>query len=101
MHKWIYRITAKNGKWIFVPSQYSRIYGANIVKKIKLEWNPPKYFYHFRKGGHLAAIDIHLSNKYFSRLDIQNFFGSITASRITRALKPYFGYDFSREIAKQ
>lgn len=99
--KWVYRIPTKGGKWIFVPSMNSRIYGKSIVKRIKLEWTSPKYFYHLRKGGHLTAVDVHLNNKYFSRLDIQNFFGSITASRITRTLKPYLGYDFSREIAKQ
>lgn len=101
VHKWIHRITIKGGKWIFVPSQHSRVYGKSIVKKIKLEWSPPRYFCHLTKGGHLTAIDAHLNNKYFSRLDIQNFFGSITASRVTRTLKPYLGYAVSREIAKQ
>ncbi len=99
--KWIHRIKLENGKWIFVPSQSSRLSGKAIVKKVKLEWAPPKYFYHLRRGGHLAALNAHLENKYFSRLDIKNFFGSITASRITRTLKPYFGYNLSRDIAKQ
>lgn len=99
--KWIHRISIKNGKWIFVPSEYSRVYGKFVAKRIKLEWHAPRYFYHLRGGGHLSAIDAHLKNKYFSRLDIENFFGSITASRITRVLKPYLGYEMSREIAKQ
>lgn len=99
--KWIYRIPTSGGKWIYVPSQSSRIYGKSIVREIKQKWTAPRYFYHLRKGGHLTALDVHLNNKYFSRLDIQNFFGSITASRITRTLKPYLGYDLSREIAKQ
>lgn len=99
--KWIHRVNGKNGKWIFVPSEHSRVYGKFVVKRVRLEWLPPKYFYHLRGGGHLSAIDAHLKNKYFSRLDIENFFGSITASRITRVLKPYLGYELSREIAKQ
>ena len=98
--KWVHRITLDSGKWIFVPSQSMRVIGRNIVKKVRPEWRPPKYFYHLKRGGHLAAINAHVENKYFSRLDIKNFFGSITASRITRTLKPYFGYDASREIAK-
>ena len=35
----------------------------------------------------------------FIHLDIQNFFGSINRTRITRCLKNLFGYDRAREIA--
>jgi len=49
--------------------------------------------------GHVSALKKHLKNKYFIHLDIQNFFGHINPSRVTRSLKKYFSYEKAREIA--
>ncbi len=98
-NKWLHRYLHKPGKWVFVPSEESKTYGEAVKLKIENKWCAPEYFYHFRKGGHVSALRYHLKKKYYSRLDVQDFFGSINSSRVTRSLKPYFGYDTAREIA--
>ena len=100
VRKWLNRIEIKPNRWVYIPTPGTKADGRKLVKVIKNRWNPPAYFYHFKKGGHIAALNAHRKSVYFSRIDIEDFFGSITASRITRTLKPYFGYDKAREIAK-
>jgi hypothetical protein len=51
----------------------------------------PDYMYHFKKGGHVAALHAHLNNKLFFKIDIQNFYYSIARMRVTRALR-YWRY---------
>src|SRR5262249_22936156 len=48
---------------------------------------------------HVAALQAHLGSQIFFRVDIDDFFGSIKRSRITRVLKPLFGYEQAREWA--
>lgn len=98
--KWLNRIEIKPHRWVYIPTAKTKADGRALVRIIKSKWKPPAYFYHFKKGGHVAALNAHRKNKFFSRIDIEDFFGSITASRITRTLKPYFGYDKARELAK-
>jgi hypothetical protein len=75
--------------------------GKLFKKLIELKWHPPKNYYHLRSGGHVDAARYHLGGKFFVRLDIKRFFNSINRSRITRVLKPYFGYEKSRLIAME
>jgi hypothetical protein len=55
---------------------------ADVLRR----WRVPPYFYHLRKGGHLAAVKAHLHNRCFTTLDISGFFDSVTRSKIYRAL---------------
>lgn len=48
----------------------------------------------------MAALNSHISNTFFCKIDLENFFGSINLSRITRVLKDYFKYREARELAK-
>lgn len=98
-NKWKNRFPLKSGKWVFVPTQESRIFGKKVLKLINSKWSAPEYFYHHKPGGHVEAIRLHANHHFFSRLDIDNFFGSISRSRITRSLKGYLGYKMSWEIA--
>ena len=88
-----------SGKWCYVPSEEGRATGLAVLREVKAVWNAPDYYFHLRKGGHVAAIQHHLSNASFLRLDLKNFFGCITPTRITRSLRSKLGYLRAREIA--
>jgi hypothetical protein len=49
----------------------------------------PPYFYHYRKGGHVEALHRHLANTHFFRIDLKNFFYSISRNRVNRVLRQY------------
>lgn len=97
--KWSSKFELKPGKWVFVPTDESKAVGAEIKKSIKEFWSPPAYYYHLRSGGHVEAVKTHLWQTTFLHVDIQDFFGSINRSRVTRHLKANFPYDVAREMA--
>ena len=75
-------------KFIFVPNERSVRKGRRILKFFsKFEF--PDYFYHYKSGGHVAALHAHLDNKLFFKIDIQNFYYSIARMRVTRALRSW------------
>lgn len=74
------------GKWIFVPNERCVRKGNRIIDFFsRLEF--PAYFYHYKSGGHVAALHAHLNNRLFFRIDIQNFYYSIARMRVTRVLR--------------
>jgi hypothetical protein len=100
--KWSSKFELKppgSGKWVFVPTEESKLAGAKIKAFIQNCWSPPSYYYHLRSGGHVEAVKTHLGHTTFLHVDIQNFFGSINRSRVTRNLKAKFSYEVAREIA--
>ncbi len=76
----------KNGKQIFAQSESSQVFGRKLAKKILKKWKPSQIYYHFRKGGHVSAVKAHAKNKYFIKLDIKNFFPSVTRNKVIRDL---------------
>lgn len=97
--RWISKFQIKEGTWVFVPSRETIENGNKIKRKIENVWDSPKVFYHLKKGGHVRALQDHLDKKYFLHLDIKDFFGHITRTRVTRSLKDHLPYEESREIA--
>lgn len=97
--KWDSRFELKPGSWVFVPTEESIQAGIEIKAAIEEHWSPPRNYFHLREGGHVEALKSHLENKYFIHLDIQDFFGSINRTRITRCLKEMFGYAHARGLA--
>ena len=97
--KWIHKFELKPGKWIYHPSREAIAIGAQIKKSVRKAWTPPDNYFHFRPGGHIEALKLHLGSTIFCHLDIKDFFGSVNRSRITRSLKPFFGYAHAREMA--
>lgn len=86
-------------RWIYVPTDACRKKGAEIIKLISEEWSPPDTYYHFRKGGHVAAIEAHRGNSYFAKIDIKNFFPSISRNRVLNSLKKIgFSYKQAEEM---
>lgn len=61
--------------------------GLNITEKLSAIWDPPDHFYHLKRGGHVRALKKHVRSRYFSNIDLANFFGHVTKSKIIRALK--------------
>lgn len=82
-----YRFESANGKPVYVPSAAGRKIAKQLLKKLKRRFEPDPFFYHLHKGGHVAALHIHRQKKYFARLDLQNFFYTISRNRIARALQ--------------
>ncbi|WP_251978578.1 reverse transcriptase domain-containing protein [Salinicola avicenniae] len=73
--------------------------GKKIAERVGSRFLAPHYYYHLMNGGHVSAIKSHTNDTYFLSVDISDFFGSITRSRVTRTLKRFFPYFEAREIA--
>jgi hypothetical protein len=86
------------GKTVFVPNARSIRKGRSILKFFS-DFDFPDYFYHYKSGGHVAALHAHLGNRLFFKIDIQNFYYSIARMRVTRALRTW-GYPGANTLAK-
>ena len=64
--------------------------GAKIKTQVEGVWTAPDYFFHLRAGGHVRALQVHMGQTSFLHLDIQDFFGCVNRSRVTRCLSPLF-----------
>lgn len=82
-----------------MPTADSAKRGAEVKKNLGARWTCPTYYFHLQPGGHLAALRAHLQSSRFLHLDIENFFGTINKSRLTRCLKPILGYKLARQVA--
>lgn len=98
--KWLHKFEVKEDRWVYIPSAETLALGRKIHDYIKQKWNHPLYMFHLRDGGHVAAARYHLNKKYFCLIDITDFFGATSQSRITRELGRLIPYDKAREIAK-
>jgi hypothetical protein len=74
-----------HGKWIYVPNGLCLRRARHIIKFFDRDVSFPPYFYHYKPGGHVAALHDHLKNDFFFKIDIRNFFYSIARNRIARA----------------
>lgn len=77
----------ERGKWVFVPSRNGRAIGRKLIKRVRSKFDIPPFCFHLAKGGHVAALHIHRNQKYFARLDLENFFYSVSRNRIARSLQ--------------
>ncbi len=97
---WLNRFEIKPGRWVYNPTPEARKNGSIIVGYLNTAWEKPSYYYHLRDGGHVAALRVHEPSHYFATIDLQDFFGHISRSRVTRALKSIVGYKAARKVAK-
>lgn len=97
--KWATKFERKPGRWVFEPTPEYRDIGEGVRSATAKLWQAPVYFFHLRAGGHVAALVRHAKHKYFLRCDVEDFFGRVTRTRVTRCLKEYFGYERAREMA--
>jgi hypothetical protein len=91
------RFTSR-GKFIFVPNaECDR--RADTLLRFGATIQLPPYFFHYRNGGHVAALHEHRPNRYFFRIDLKNFFYSISRNRIAHILRQ-LGFHSAREYAE-
>jgi hypothetical protein len=95
-YKFKYR---SRGKFIYVPNDRGERKGRRIIHFFSKRVDFPDYFYHYKAGGHVAALHEHLANALFFKIDIQNFFYSIARMRVTRAMR-HWGYPGAGTLAK-
>lgn len=75
------------GKPVFAPSDLGRRIGEDVKDRVERAFHFEDHFYNLRKGGHVAALHAHRSQKYFAKFDIENFFYSIARNRVARSLR--------------
>lgn len=75
------------GKPVFAPTDKLRAVGEKLIKQVFERVQFPEYYFHFSKGGHVAALHSHRKNEYFGRVDINNFFYSVGRNRLKKVLK--------------
>jgi hypothetical protein len=97
--KWVTKYQRKPGRWVFEPNDEYRAIGEAIRKATRKVWCAPSYYFHLSKGGHVAALRRHARKTYFTHFDIEDFFGRVNQTRITRCLKGYLGYSAARQMA--
>ena len=95
-----HRYRTPEGLLVYVPTDEGCEAGEAVVRRVLGRWRPPSYFFHFKRGGHVAAARHHLGGTCFARLDIRAFFDSVTRSKLHRALKRLrFSHDEAWDIA--
>ena len=82
-----YSYLSPKGKPIFVPSSEGRDWGHRIKDLIEGLHTFEAYYFHLRRGSHVAALHEHRENSWFARIDLQNFFHTVTRSRLDRTLQ--------------
>ncbi|HHO2168287.1 reverse transcriptase domain-containing protein [Aeromonas caviae] len=99
--RWTVKFEVKPGSWVYVPTKQTASYGRQVHTELLKRYSCPKYYFHLQSGGHLAALHHHINDHYFAHLDIKNFFGSISRTRVTRSLKDILSYKMARDVAKK
>jgi len=97
--KWTHRFELKPGRWVFNPSPEARLEGAEIKALLGERWEPPSNYFHLLRGGHVRALQLHTPHSHFFKVDLADFFGSISRSRVSRVLKEHFGHSEALRIA--
>lgn len=77
----------RKGKPVYAPSDLGRRIGKDIKARIESAVQFDDFYFHLKAGGHVAAIHLHRPNRYFARVDIENFFYCIGRNRVVRCLK--------------
>jgi hypothetical protein len=89
----------KNGKHIFVQNADGAEHGAKLLRFFERNIVFPEIYFHYREGGHVAALHAHLKNSFFFRTDFRDFFYAISRNRIAAALHRA-GFSKARIFAK-
>lgn len=101
MKRWEHRFELKPGRWVFVPTPVVRASGESVRSSVSKAWSAPSFYFHLRQGGHVAALRRHIDSHHFFRSDLDDFFGRVNRSRVTRCLKRYFSYSDARRMADE
>jgi hypothetical protein len=92
----------RGGRKIFVPRGVSLIREGNsyrvddekaerrtdaLIQSIWNKWSPPLYMYHFRPRGMSRPLRFTWRRKFFAKIDLTDFYGSVTRTKVHRPLK--------------
>ncbi len=99
--RWVVKFEVKPSSWVYVPTKQVADYGRQVHDELLKRYSCPSYYFHLQSGGHLAALHHHINDHFFAHLDIKNFFGSMSRTRITRSLKDILSYQIARDVAKK
>jgi hypothetical protein len=88
----------RKGKFNFAPNDDCDRRAKQLIRLVEKSVDLPDCFYHYRKGGHVAALHRHIENRYFFKIDIRNFFYSISRNRIASVLHRV-GFPYARTNA--
>lgn len=83
-----------NGKYVYVQEGRYQANGRLLLEWCCRKWTPPKFYFHYRLGGHVAAVKVHLSSQFFARADLERFFWHVSRNKVVRALKR-IGFKYS------
>lgn len=87
IRNYVQRFQLKNGKFVYVQEDSYQERARTHLKWWGKKWTPPNHYFHYRDGGHVAALKEHLGSCFFARADLEKFFWHVTRNKITRALK--------------
>jgi hypothetical protein len=93
------RYVNARGKWVFAPTEACKEKGHALKALVENAVGFEPFYYHLRRGGHVAALHTHRPQRFFARVDIKNFFYSISKSRVAGALHD-IGIPAVRDYAK-
>lgn len=82
-----YSFDNDKGKPVFVPTSRGRKIGDEVRTLVHERFEFEPHYYHFTKGAHVAALHAHRDHRFFARLDLKNFFYSVSRNRVKAALK--------------
>lgn len=74
------------GKPVFVPNTKGYEVGYQLKDLVEHAVVFDDFYFHLRPGGHVGALHAHRKNTYFARVDLKNFFYSISRPRVARVL---------------
>ncbi len=80
------KINLGEGKFAYEQTPESYSGGLAIIEQILEKWKPPKNYFHYQKGDHLAALTPHKRNTHFTKLDLSQFFYKVTKNKVLRKL---------------
>lgn len=89
----------KNGKHVFCPAKETREKAEKLKARIEKSYTIPEFYFHYQPNGHIAAMHLHRTNCYFAKIDIQNYFYSISRNRVQKAFEAA-GIFNARNLAK-
>jgi Reverse transcriptase (RNA-dependent DNA polymerase) len=81
-----FKYKARN-KVIFVPNEDCIRKGKRLIKFVLKRFSFPPCFYHYQPGGHVVALHSHILSDFFFKIDLQNFFYSISRNRVANILQ--------------
>jgi len=82
-----YSFKNDKGKPVFVPSARGRKIAEEVRELVIERFDFEPHYYHFSKGAHVAALHAHRDHRFFARLDLKNFFYSVSRNRVKSVLE--------------